>query len=98
MKTVGQAPNRQFVVTWIDAARFNQVGAVTFQIILEESSNRIIFQYRDAFFDDDRYDYGSSATIGVESPAGTIGTQFSVDTAVLKPYEGQKSLVFTPVG
>ena len=98
VKTVGQAPNRQFVVTWIDAARFNQVGAVTFQIILEESSNRIIFQYRDAFFDDDRYDYGFSATIGVESLAGTIGTQFSVDTAVLKPYEGQKSLVFTPVG
>jgi hypothetical protein len=96
VKTVGEAPNRQFVVTWIDAARFNQVGAVTFQIILEEGSNRIIYQYLDAYFDDERYDYGASATIGVESPSGALGAQFSFDAPVLGPYEGQMSLVFTP--
>ncbi len=97
VKTVGEAPDRQFVVTWIDAARFNQVGAVTFQIILEEGSNRIIFQYLDVYFDDARYDYGASTTVGVESLNGTIGTQFSFDSPTLGPYEGQKSLVFTPV-
>lgn len=97
VKTVGEAPNRRFVATWIDAARFNRIGAVTFQVILEEDTNRITMQYLDIFFDDDRYDYGASATIGVETLNGTLGTQFSFDSPVLGPYEGQKSIVFEVV-
>ncbi|CAN5561458.1 hypothetical protein BH23CHL2_BH23CHL2_26180 [soil metagenome] len=97
VRVVGEAPNRQFVATWIDAARFNRIGAATFQVILEEGSNRIIFQYQDVVFDDERYDYGASATIGLESLNGTIGIQFSFDKPVLEPYEGQRSIVFTPV-
>ncbi len=97
VRALGESPNRRFVVGWIDAARFNQVGASTFQITLEEGTNRIIFQYQDVFFDDIRYDYGASATVGLESVNGTIGTQFSFNQPVLGPYEGKQSLVFTPV-
>ena len=97
VRTVGDAPNRRFVVSWIDAARFNQIGAATFQIILEEGRNEIVFQYQDVSFDDGRYDYGASATIGLESTSGTIGIEFSHDTASLMPYEGEMAIVFTPV-
>jgi hypothetical protein len=97
VRFTGEAPNRRLVVSWIDAARFRDTGAATFQIILEETTNRIIFQYQDVVFDDDRYDYGASATIGLESPSGTIATQFSFDSPVLLPYEGRQSIGFTPV-
>ena len=97
VQSVGEAPNRRFVVTWIDTSRFREIGAATFQIILEEGSNRIVYQYLDVYFDDERYDYGASATIGVESLNGTIATQFSYNTPILGLYEGQMSLVFTPL-
>ena len=94
VQVVGEAPNRRFVASWIDVARFNRIGAATFQVILEEGTNRIIYQYQDVDFDDDRYNFGASTTIGLESPSGTIGNQFSFDSPVLAPYEGQKSIVW----
>ncbi len=97
VKTVGEAPNRRFVATWIDTARFREIGAVTFQVILEEGTDQIVFQYLNVYFDDERYDYGGSATIGLETLNGTLGNQFSFDTPLLGPYEGQKSIVFTVV-
>jgi hypothetical protein len=94
---LGSEGQRRFVVTWVDTPRYRDIGAGTFQVMLEEGSNAIVMQYLDVEFGDQRYDWGAAASIGVESPAGTVGTTFSVDTPVLVDYQGQRSLRFTPV-
>jgi hypothetical protein len=96
-ETLGSEGQRRFVVTWVDTPRYRDIGAGTFQVMLEEGSNAIVMQYLDVEFGDQRYDWGAAASIGVESPAGTVGTTFSVDTPVLVDYQGQRSLRFTPV-
>ncbi len=51
-KTIGTAPNRQFVILWdISDGAFNQFD-ITFEVILYEQSNLIKFQY---YFIDDYY-------------------------------------------
>ena len=97
VRTIGDAPNRRLVVSWIDVAHFNQIGAARFQVLLEEGTDRIIFQYQDINFNDERFDNGASATVGLESPAGTIGVEFSFNTPMLGPYRGAASLVYTPL-
>ncbi len=46
----GQPPHRLFVVTWLNVAHYNKVGAVTFQIVLEESTHKIYINYQDTEF------------------------------------------------
>lgn len=94
IETVGEAPERRLVVTYLDVARFNDIGGTSFQIVLEEGTNAIELAYLDTVFDDERYDYGASATIGVESPSGTVGTQFSFDEPSLRDYEGERTIRF----
>src|SRR5262249_20641355 len=90
-ETRGTAPSRKFVATW-DAPIYGWFwpGIPYFQVILEESTNDIVFEYRNAGHED-----GRSATIGVESVDGTHGTQFSYDKPVLKQYERKKGIRFT---
>jgi subtilisin family serine protease len=91
-RTVGTAPNRRFVVSWIGAPHYFDIGDSTFQAILEEGSGDIVFQYQDVNFGDSFVDYGASATVGVEDTAGTVGRTFSFDQASLASYEGAKAL------
>ena len=44
-KTIGNAPNRIFVVQWINARRKNMTGTFNFQIRLLETSNRVELSY-----------------------------------------------------
>jgi subtilisin family serine protease len=92
--TIGTAPTRRFVIAWVGVPRFPQVGAATFEVVLEESTNDIIFQYQDVQFGQGTYDFGASATVGVENLNGTIGRQFSHAEARLQPYENAKALKF----
>lgn len=98
---VGEAPNRRLVVTWADVPHLPDTGPATFSVILEEGSNNIVFQYPDIVFDDDivwtSFNYGKSATIGIENPAGTAGVQFSHNEASLEAYHGQKGIRFRPL-
>jgi subtilisin family serine protease len=91
-RTVGTAPNRRFVVSWIGAPHYFDVGDSTFQAILEESSGDIVFQYQDVNFGDPFMDYGASATVGIEDTAGTVGRTFSFDQASLASYEQARAL------
>lgn len=97
VETVGVEGQRRFIVTWLETPRFRDIGAGTFQVILEEGSNAIVMQYLDVEFGDVRYDWGAAATVGVESPSGLVGTTFAFDQPVLQAYQGQRSLWFTPV-
>ena len=94
-QTFGEAPNRVFVVEWLDTPHYKDFGAGTFEIQLHEGSNDIEFQYVDTNFDISVYDYGAAATIGVENLTGTTGAQFAYDESVLADYDSQKGLRFT---
>jgi hypothetical protein len=86
-KTVGTAPNRQFVIIWQDVARsypYSDLG--TFEIILYEGSNNIVIQYLDVEFGSSSYDNGQSATVGIENAAG--------DDGLLYEYNGDPQLVY----
>lgn len=75
-KTLGTAPNREFVVTWLDMQHHDIPGDGTLQVILREGSNDILFQYQDVDFGNPSYDGGASASIGVANTGQTQGTQY----------------------
>ncbi len=82
-KIFGSAPNRYCVITWKDA-RINgavlpgvlqTLNLITFQVILYESG-QIILQYKDCAVGDTVYNWGRSATVGIENSTGTVGLQY----------------------
>jgi hypothetical protein len=85
-RTVGSAPNRRFVVSWIDVPHYGGTDGVTFQLVLEEGTNSILYQYSDVYFAEPIYDNGGSATVGLENGTGTAGKQLSYNTPVLGEY------------
>jgi subtilisin family serine protease/PKD repeat protein len=76
-KLEGVAPNRRLTVSWVGVPHFTAGGAISFQAILREGSDDIIFQYKDVVFGTPGYDFGASATVGIENMEGTDGTQYS---------------------
>jgi hypothetical protein len=76
-KLEGVAPNRRLTVSWVGVPHFSAGGAVSFQAILREGSDDILFQYQDVVFGTAGYDFGANATVGVENMEGNEGTQFS---------------------
>jgi len=79
-EVVGSVGSRQFIVTWLNvdwADAWPANGDLTFQVILEEGSNDIIFQYveMDDFGRPGR-GTGTLATIGIENPGETDGIQY----------------------
>lgn len=84
-ETMGTAPNREFVVEWYDNQHYhNSEYGITFEAILYEGSNNILFQYKNVTFADPnnssaagaQFNNGSSATVGIEGPDGQ-GLQYS---------------------
>lgn len=80
--TYGVAPNQKFVVEWYGRPRYNNIGAVMFELILYEGTNNIKFQYRDATFGNSAYDFGAYATIGIRE-TGTNFHEYSYRTPTL---------------
>jgi hypothetical protein len=76
-KTVGTAPNREFIAQWTNTYFYEgdlQLG--DFQIILYETTGEIRLQYRvlnnvDGPDDSSGRSYGASAAAGIESPDGS---------------------------
>jgi|GEM_PF-4862844 len=66
----GTAPARRVIIQWDDRPHFpgeTEIDPATFQLVLFETSNDILFVYEDVLFDDPDFDNGQSATIGVVS-------------------------------
>jgi uncharacterized repeat protein (TIGR01451 family) len=74
----GTAPHRQTVIEWYRVPPYGQIETLTFEAILYEGTNRIVFQYLTVA---GQRGTGDEATIGIESPDGSQG--------VLYLYEGQ---------
>jgi len=93
-QTLGEAPNRRLVVEWKDRLHYDgaeNTDPATFEAILYEGSNTIVFQYADVDMDGTEFDDGLSATIGLNQ--GTRAEQFSQDTASVS---SGTAILFTP--
>lgn len=71
--TLGSAPDRRFVVQWHQKNHYDEgasnPGGVSFELILEEGTGRIAFEYLDTTFDHPghpEWDRGGSATVGLD--------------------------------
>ncbi len=83
---LGAAPKRRFVIEWRNVT-FNGdwVNRIDFEIVLHETG-AILLQYRNIASDVLR-ERGSSATIGLENPAGDAAVQFSCNTSAIEAGE-----------
>ncbi|ACY18600.1 S8 family peptidase [Haliangium ochraceum] len=78
--TLGEAPNREFVVEYRNINHYLAIAAITFQVVFTEGSPNIVFNYCDVTFeDDDALSGGASATLGVQATDG-VAQQFSFNT------------------
>lgn len=87
-RTMGAAPNRRFVVQWNEVPVWSNaggvsLGGVTYEIVFEEGSDELLFQYRDTRFDDPAdldKDDGGAAVVGLNFggvPAQAVATAYS---------------------
>lgn len=82
--TTGTAPNRKIVISWVNVpSKYLTSVTYTFQAILCEGSNDIVFQYQDVAPTNFTYGAGAGATIGIENETGTQGCQFSYNSRSL---------------
>jgi hypothetical protein len=82
--TEGSAPNRRFVVSWEGVPHYSVAGStVSAQLVVEEATGDFVMNYADVVLGNSSYDFGRSATVGVEDPTGTMGAQHSFNQAVL---------------
>lgn len=103
-QTKGTAPNRKFIVQWdnvypLDLSSLKNSSipydkkGITFEAILFEGTNDILFQYKNVTFSPDdpmnnvgALDNGGETTVGIEGPTGQ-GLQYSFNEKVLSPNE-----------
>lgn len=95
--TVGTAPNRILVVSWVGVPHWaSSTAPLTFQVCLYEGSGDIVLQYLDVKPDNLTFGAGRSATIGIESANGIAGTCYSFNGSVL--LANRMALLFTSRG
>ncbi len=84
-QTMGNAPDRQFIVQYQDIPLKADPGArLTFQIVLLEDSSEIQFHYlsmKDGSGMESDLSTGGSASAGLENPDGTRGNQICFNQA-----------------
>jgi hypothetical protein len=88
-QTLGDAPNRRFVIEWYDLAYAypgsDSSGGATFEAIFTEGSDAILFEYQSTAFGDGAVDNGAAATVGInygveiesDGTQHAYGTQYS---------------------
>ncbi len=84
-ETRGTTPNQRVIIQWNDRPHFpgeTETDPATFQLVLFEGSNTILFVYEDVFFNDPDFDNGLSATIGVVSQSNVYEYSFNTPGAL----------------
>ncbi|MFO7650416.1 MAG: hypothetical protein R6X13_03610 [bacterium] len=73
-RSLGAAPNRYFVLTWLNVNRIgtDTADGLSFQVIVRENGTFDV-QYNDVTVGDPAHDYGRGISIGLDSPDGTDG-------------------------
>ena len=81
-RTVGTAPNRQFVASWNGVPHVAAATTgVSFQVVLDEATGDVTMQYLDTRTGSTTSDRGVGATVGIEGSTATDGTQVSLNIA-----------------
>jgi hypothetical protein len=95
--TIGAAPNRKLIIQFRNMG-FHAFPAFmgTFDVILDETSNKIQVQYRIIVDNTSSIAHGKNAAIGLENSDGTAGVQYAFhdSTAVATG----KAISYTPSG
>jgi hypothetical protein len=92
---LGSPPNRELVIEWRNVRHYDCSGSssttVTFQIVLFENINSVLFNYKDVVFGGScsSKDYGKSATIGVQVSKDNLFTSAYEDDATQIAYNSQ---------
>ena len=85
---IGSAPNRELVIEWRNvesfACRNNSSNTVTFQVVFDERSSNVLFNYDNATFGGNcsDEDYGGRAEIGIEV-APVVATSWGFDQPLI---------------
>lgn len=96
---VGTAPNRKAVVEWYQVESGYQTpgtGEATYELVLDEASGRVSFQYQDMTFSDPAksyLDYGGDATVGIAYD-DTLYDPYSYRQQVI---QNQSAIEWSPV-
>ena len=90
--TQGVAPARKFIVQWNNIQHYSSTPQrATFEVVLDEATGNVSFEYLATLFGNPSYDNGISATVGLQS-GPTVANQYSFNTASLS---AGKSIVWT---
>ncbi|MCL6520371.1 MAG: hypothetical protein K6T99_11115 [Armatimonadetes bacterium] len=82
--TEGTSPNRRFVISWVGVPHYSTPSKpFTFQVVLYENLNDIVFQYLEVQPEDTNCGAGRSATIGIENSSGNMAYKYSYDGSTL---------------
>jgi len=88
-QVLGTAPNRELVIEWRNVRPYacrndSPAPTVTFQVVLFEATNHVLFNYQDVIFGGNcaNLDKGGSATIGVQVST-TDATQIGYNSQIL---------------
>lgn len=93
--TSGAAPNRRAVISWINVPhRQSSTSPFTFQAILSEGSNEILFQYLEVQASRSR-GAGKTAAIGIENETGLVAKKYSYNGSTL--LKNNLAILFTPL-
>ncbi|MFL5735278.1 MAG: S-layer homology domain-containing protein, partial [Chloroflexia bacterium] len=80
--TVGEAPNRVYVVEWRHVSKYNPpFGFATFELLLHETGE-MVFQYKD--FTNPSIE-GIEGVVGIQNAQGTIGLPYSCYQSSVMP-------------
>ena len=74
---IGTSPNRVFIIEWFEIPHYADVGACSFEIKLFEADDTIEIHYQDLSFEHSQYDWGASATVGIQDGGQGHSLQFS---------------------
>ena len=97
-QTLGSAGSRQFVLQWNNVHALNGPDALNFEVVLNEGTSTILFQYQKVDSGDAGVSLGAGATVGIaasNAPTNNYRLQWSRNTAVLHNAMG---ILFTPPG
>ena len=92
--TIGTAPHRKFVVTWEDVPLAGTNTALTFQAIIEETTQRIVLQYREIHPGSSTAG-GEGATIGLENHGGFLSAKHLFNGN--RNLRNEQTIAFTPL-
>ena len=81
-QVLGTSPYRRLVVQWNDIPHISSTGNATFQVILYEGTDNILYQYKDVDFGDPIFNGGATATVGIQQDE-TKGIEYSFNTPSL---------------